>query len=76
MKKVYVLYDSGICEIIRAYSDMEKAITAAINRLTIFHHTCVGFFSDEDDGAVIEYVHHDTGKLCALTVQATDLEGD
>ena len=75
MKKVYVLYDSGTCEVVRVFSSMEKAIAAAINRMTIFLHTCIAFLADED-GALIEYKHHDTGKMYALTVQIVELEGD
>lgn len=73
MKKVYVLYDSSVCEPIRVFCDMEVAMVAALNRLTIFSHICVGFSADEEE-AVIEYRHHGTGKLYALTVQACDLD--
>lgn len=73
MKEVFVLYDSGSREVIRVFRDMEKAIVTAMNRLTFFRHTCVGFFADAEE-AIIEYMDHDTGELCALTIQASNID--
>lgn len=72
MKKIFALYDSRTCEIIRAYSDMESAIVAAMNRVVFFCHTCVGFSADEHE-TIIEYRDHDTGVLYALDIQETEL---
>ena len=66
--KLFVLYDSGICEAIRIYDSMDLAMSAAINYIAQFQYTCVGFSAD-DDFAVIEY-RDQTGEECALTVQA------
>lgn len=75
MMKVYVLYDCGTCEIIRAFNSMEKAMVAAMNRLTFYRHTCVGF-EYGDEYTAVKYIDHDTGVRCALTVQTIDMEGN
>ena len=66
--KLFVLYDSGICEVIRIYDSMDLAMSAAINRVALLEYTCIGFSAD-DDFAVIEY-RDQTGEKYALTVQA------
>ena len=71
MKKAYVLYDAGTCEIIRIYRCMERAMTAAINRLGIFRHTCLGCYYDSEY-AVIEYRDYETGKKYALLIEEAD----
>ena len=67
--KLFVLYDSGICEVIRIYDSMDLAMSAAINRVALLEYTCVGFSAD-DEFAVIEYRDNHTGEKHALTVQA------
>ena len=73
MKTIFVLYDTGVAETIRAFDSMDRAITVAIKRLQFFNHECMSFDYFEEY-TVIEYVDHETGILEALTITATTYE--
>lgn len=75
MNNVYVLYDAGTCEVIRVYPNMSKAMTAAVNRLLIFQHICLGVYYDEEY-AVIEYRDHENGEKYALLIEQAAMDKD
>jgi len=75
MNNVFVLYDAGTCEIIRVYPSMNKAITAAVNRLVIFRHICLGVYYDEEY-AVIEYRDYESGKKYSLLIEQAMMDKD
>ena len=73
MKDIFVVYDTGICETVRACATMEKAIAVAIRRLVFFGHDCLSFNHD-DTYTVIEYRDRETMTMQSLVISKTTFD--
>ena len=73
MKNIFVVYDTGICETVRACTTMEKAIAVAIRRLVFFGHDCLSFNHD-DIYTVIEYRDRETKTMQSLVISKTTFD--
>jgi len=73
MKSIFVIYDTGICETVRACTTMEKAIAVAIRRLIFFEHDCLSFNYSETY-TVIEYRDHETETMQSLVISETTFD--
>lgn len=73
MKNIFVVYDTGVCETVRACTTMEKAIAVAIRRLVFFGHDCLSFNHD-NTYTVIEYRDRETKIMQSLVISETTFD--